>query len=138
MDEKSVSLGDFQQAIDEAGIRLRVVGSEWMTPFSVNDRQAHHYRSGNIFLAGDAAHIHSPIGGQGMNTGIQDVANLCWKIAAAERGSPVPDRLLDSYEEERAAVGKSLFKLTERTLKLGTLENPLAVGLRDLVAPLLT
>lgn len=125
----------FQQAIDEAGAGIRVVNSEWMTPFHVNDRQAARYRAGNIFLAGDASHIYSPIGGQGMNTGIQDAANLCWKIAAVERGSNTPDRLLDSYEEERATVGKSLLTLTERVLKLTTVENPVAIKLRDLIAP---
>lgn len=97
----SLALEDFQRAIDEVGVQVRVLSSEWMTPFRVSDRQAAHYRSGNVFLAGDASHIHSPLGGQGMNTGIQDTANLCWKLAAVVRGAADPEKLLDSYEEER-------------------------------------
>src|ERR1019366_4133327 len=103
--------------------------SEWMTPFRVNDRQAKHYRIGNVFLAGDASHIHSPVGGQGMNTGIQDVANLGWKLAAVLRGGDLV--LLDSYEEERGAVGKALLRFTERGLKLATASNPLLETVRD-------
>jgi 2-polyprenyl-6-methoxyphenol hydroxylase-like FAD-dependent oxidoreductase len=135
---KPLSIADFQNAIDTFGVKLRVVSSAWMTPFYVNDRQAAHYRSGNIFLAGDASHIHSPVGGQGMNTGIQDAANLCWKIAAAERGSSAKDKLLDSYEQERVPVGKALLALTERALKLTTTESAVVSKLRDLIAPHVT
>ena len=102
-----------------------------MTPFHVNDRQAKHYRIGNVFLAGDASHIHSPVGGQGMNTGIQDVANLAWKLAAVARGAD--DSLLNSYEEERGEVGRALLRFTERGLKLATVSNPLVEQLRDTV-----
>ena len=100
-----------------------------MTPFNVQDRQARYYRVGNVFLAGDASHIHSPVGGQGMNTGIQDAANLGWKLAALARGGD--KNLLDSYEEERGAVGKALLRFTERGLKLATVTNPLVETLRD-------
>src|SRR4029077_20463018 len=75
-------------------------------------RQARHYRSGRAFLAGDAAHVHSPLGGQGMNTGIGDAMNLGWKLAAAVRGS-APPRLLDSYEAERHPVGADVLRLTD-------------------------
>jgi hypothetical protein len=102
----------------------------------VNDRQAKHYRIGNVFLAGDASHIHSPVGGQGMNTGIQDVANLAWKLAAVARGAS--DTLLDSYEEERGEVGKALLRFTERGLKLATTSNPVVERVRDILAPLLS
>jgi 2-polyprenyl-6-methoxyphenol hydroxylase-like FAD-dependent oxidoreductase len=133
-----LSIRDFQQVLDDAGVRMRIVRSEWMTPFHVNDRQAERYRAGNVFLAGDASHIHSPIGGQGMNTGIQDAANLCWKIAAAERGSDAAEELLDSYEKERAEVGRALLAATERVLRLTTTESTLAMKARDLIAPHLT
>ncbi len=135
-DDRPLTLADFQRAVDEAGVRVTVRSSEWMTPFHVNDRQAKHYRSGNAFLAGDASHIHSPVGGQGMNTGIQDVANLAWKLAAVARGAD--DSLLDSYEEERGAVGKSLLKFTERGLKMATLSEPLLTGARDALLPLIS
>jgi 2-polyprenyl-6-methoxyphenol hydroxylase-like FAD-dependent oxidoreductase len=133
-----LAIRDFQQALDDAGVRIRLLGAEWMTPFHVNDRQAERYRAGNIFLAGDASHIHSPIGGQGMNTGIQDAANLCWKIAAAERGSEAREQLLDSYQTERAEVGRALLAATERVLKLTTTESSLAMKARDLLAPHIT
>jgi 2-polyprenyl-6-methoxyphenol hydroxylase-like FAD-dependent oxidoreductase len=129
-----VSVADFQQAMDEAGMRARILSSDWMTPFHVNDLQARHYRAGNVFLAGDASHIHSPVGGQGMNTGMQDAANLAWKLAAVARGAD--EALLDSYEEERGAVGKALLKFTERTLKMATATNPLVQGLRDALLPM--
>ncbi|MGA9389935.1 MAG: FAD-dependent monooxygenase [Candidatus Sulfotelmatobacter sp.] len=137
-EDRPLTLEDFQRAADECGVKIRVLGSEWMTPFHVNDRQARHYRSGDIFLAGDASHIHSPVGGQGMNTGIQDVANLCWKLAATTRGAADPEKLLDSYEEEREAVGKALLSFTERGLKLTTAASPLLVKLRDALLPHLT
>jgi hypothetical protein len=133
--DRALGLSDFQQAMDEAGVRLRAVGPEWMTPFHVNDRQAQHYRSGNICLAGHASHIHSPLGGQGMNTSIQDAANLCWKLAAVARGSRDAEKLLNSYEEERSAVGRALLHFTERGLKLTTAANPMLVKLRDALLP---
>src|SRR5262249_571500 len=73
----------------------------WMTNFRLHHRVAAGYRSGRVFLAGDAAHIHSPAGAQGMNTGIQDAVNLAWKLAATIRGGANP-YLLDTYESERA------------------------------------
>jgi 2-polyprenyl-6-methoxyphenol hydroxylase-like FAD-dependent oxidoreductase len=129
-----LSIADFQNELDAAGIRIRILRSEWMTPFYVNDRQADRYRVGNIFLAGDASHIHSPVGGQGMNTGIQDAANLCWKIAAVERGSNAQAHLLDSYGQERSEVGRALLSRTGKVLKLVTNANPLVIEARDFIA----
>ena len=131
-----ISIEDFQKAVDEAKVRVKIRSAAWMTPFHVNDLQAKRYRTGNAFLAGDASHIHSPVGGQGMNTGIQDAANLAWKLAAVARGAD--QKLLESYEEERGAVGKALLRFTERGLKFATAKNPLVEGLRDTVLPLLT
>jgi 2-polyprenyl-6-methoxyphenol hydroxylase-like FAD-dependent oxidoreductase len=131
-----LTIEQFQQAVDQVGVRLTIRSSLWMTPFSVSDRQARDYRIGNVFLAGDASHIHSPVGGQGMNTGMQDVANLAWKMAAVARG--VSDKLLDSYGEEREEVGKALLKFTERGLKMATTTNPVLESLRDALAPLIS
>ncbi|MFB7668870.1 FAD-dependent monooxygenase [Kitasatospora sp. NPDC056138] len=75
---------------------------EWLSLYKVNVMLADHYRAGRIFLAGDAAHIHSPTGGQGMNTGAQDAYNLGWKLAAVLKGAD--PLLLDTYEDERRAV----------------------------------
>lgn len=84
----------------------------WSSRFLSERRQARHYRRGRVFLAGDAAHVHSPLGGQGMNTGIGDAMNLGWKLADAIRGS-APAGLLDSYEAERHPVGADVLRLTD-------------------------
>jgi len=135
-EKREVTVEDLQRAVDRMGVRANIKSAEWLTPFHVNDRQAKHYRIGNVFLAGDACHIHSPVGGQGMNTGMQDAANLAWKIAAVGRGAS--DTLLDSYEEERGEVGRALLRFTERGLKLATTTNPILEKVRDIFAPLLT
>ena len=82
----------------------------WVTAIRPQHRLARRYRRGRVFLAGDAAHVHSPAGAQGMNTGIQDAANLGWKLALAARGAP--DALLDTYEKERRRVAKQVVRLT--------------------------
>jgi 2-polyprenyl-6-methoxyphenol hydroxylase-like FAD-dependent oxidoreductase len=84
----------------------------WSSRFLSERRQAERYRAGRVFLAGDAAHVHSPLGAQGMNTGIQDAVNLGWKLAEAVEGS-APDWLLDSYQTERHRVGANVLKLTD-------------------------
>ena len=84
----------------------------WSSRFLSERRQADRYRVGRCFIAGDAAHVHSPLGAQGMNTGIQDAMNLGWKLAAAVNGG-APTWLLDSYQSERHAVGAKVLKLTD-------------------------
>lgn len=86
----------------------------WASAYSMNARLADHYRDTRLFLVGDAAHIHPPTGGQGLNTSVQDAYNLGWKLAAVINGAP--DRLLDSYEEERRAVAANMLGLTTRLL----------------------
>ncbi len=111
-----------REPVTEEEIRdsfMRIVGHDfgmtemrWSSRFLSERRQARHYRRGRVFLAGDAAHVHSPLGGQGMNTGIGDAMNLGWKLAAAVRGS-APPWLLDSYESERHPVGASVLRTTD-------------------------
>src|SRR6516165_9460189 len=84
----------------------------WSSRFLSERRQAKRYRAGRVFIAGDAAHVHSPLGAQGMNTGIQDAMNLGWKLAQAVGGF-APPWVLDSYEEERHTVGANVLKLTD-------------------------
>jgi hypothetical protein len=91
----------------------------------LHHRQIEHYRKGRIFLAGDAAHIHSPVGAQGMNTGIQDAWNLGWKLALVSRGAAVSG-LLDSYEAERWPVGQFLLRYTDRLF--GTFTRAMSRG----------
>ena len=94
------------------------------------------WRKGRVFLAGDAAHIHSPAGGQGMNTGMQDAFNLAWKLALTCRGVAHPD-LLNSYDLERRAVGHLVLRNAARLTDVATLRNPLGQQLRNLVAHLM-
>ena len=104
----------------------------WLAGFRINGRKVASYRYGRVFLAGDAAHVHSPAGGQGMNTGMQDAMNLAWKLALVERGT-CADSLLDSYSPERSHVGDQVLKAAGRLTTIGTLKNPVAQGLRNMV-----
>ena len=128
------SLAEVQSLIDERGPEgLRARDPVWLSRFGINERKVADYRHGRIFLAGDAAHVHSPAGGQGMNTGMQDAFNLAWKLAMVERGMVVPG-LLDSYSVERSAIGDQVLRNTGRMTRIAMLENPLLRDLRDLVA----
>src|SRR5207249_9965079 len=85
----------------------RVTEVNWFSTYRVHHRVADHFRQGRVFLSGDAGHVHSPAGGQGMNTGIGDAVNLAWKLAAVVAGRASPG-LLDSYEAERVPFARSL------------------------------
>jgi 2-polyprenyl-6-methoxyphenol hydroxylase-like FAD-dependent oxidoreductase len=98
----------------------------WVSRFHSDERQVPHYRVGRVFLAGDAAHVHSPAGGQGMNTGLQDAANLGWKLAAVAAGW-AGDRLLDSYQAERHPVGQQVLRTSSALLKMGLMPGPAAL-----------
>jgi hypothetical protein len=95
------------------------------------------YQTGRVFLAGDAAHIHSPIGGQGMNTGLQDAFNLAWKIAFVQQNKADPT-LLETYNLERGYVGRRLLRATELASKMAILKNPMAIHLRNFCLSTLT
>lgn len=100
-----------------AGTDYGMSEPRWTSRFLSERRQARTYRVGNAFLAGDAAHVHSPLGGQGMNTGLQDAINLGWKLAAAVNGW-APSWLLDTYQDERHPVGEQVLKMTDMFNKL--------------------
>lgn len=108
----------------------------WLSRFTDMTRQAVSYRVGRVLLAGDAAHIHSPAGGQGLNMGVQDAVNLGWKLAQVVHGIS-PDSLLDSYQSERHPVGARLLKATMVQTALGRGDDRTA-ALRDTMAELLT
>jgi 2-polyprenyl-6-methoxyphenol hydroxylase-like FAD-dependent oxidoreductase len=109
----------------------------WLSRFHSDERQVPHYRVGRVFLAGDAAHVHSPAGGMGMNTGLQDAANLGWKLAAVLHRR-APDSLLDSYEAERRPVGRMVLRASGALLRLALLAPRPLRALRDLAAPVIT
>ena len=107
----------------------------WISRFTDTSRQAATYRKGRVLLAGDAAHVHSPIGGQGLNTGVQDATNLGWKLAAVVRGTS-PDSLLDTYHAERHPVGARLLRSTMAQVAFHR-EDERTVAAREIVGDLL-
>ncbi|HWG25288.1 FAD-dependent monooxygenase [Actinospica sp.] len=110
------------------GTDFGMYGPRWSSRFHSDERQVRRYRVGRVFLAGDAAHVHSPAGGQGMNTGLQDAANLSWKLASALTGGP---DLLDSYEAERRPVGAKVIKGSGALLRLAMLHSTAARTARN-------
>jgi 2-polyprenyl-6-methoxyphenol hydroxylase-like FAD-dependent oxidoreductase len=108
----------------------------WLSEFRLRHRLADRYRVGRVFLAGDAAHVHSPAGGQGMNVGIQDAANLGWKLALVAAGRADP-ALLDSYEAERRPVGRALLAFTDRLFTIATSTGAPVALARTRLAPLI-
>jgi 2-polyprenyl-6-methoxyphenol hydroxylase-like FAD-dependent oxidoreductase len=123
------TLDEFQRAIDAFGPRgARVSDPAWTSRFRISQRQVAAYRRGRSFLVGDAAHIHSPLGGQGMNTGIQDACNLAWKLALVS-GGRARDGLLDSYHA-------ALLRVTGALSRVVLWRNPAAAGARDAAAAL--
>ena len=113
---------------------VRVERVNWFSTYHVHHRVAGRFRQGRAFLLGDAAHIHSPVGGQGMNTGISDAVNLAWKLAAVVQGRASPS-LLDSYEPERIAFARRLVATTDRAFTAVTSPSALARLMRTQVAP---
>ncbi len=101
----------------EAGAALSFQECRWFSTYRIHHRRAEHFRDGRCFLLGDAAHIHSPVGAQGMNTGLQDAYNLAWKLALVVSGR-AEESLLNSYESERIPVAERLLKTTDRAFAL--------------------
>ncbi|KAA0972201.1 FAD-dependent oxidoreductase [Aureimonas fodinaquatilis] len=117
------------------GMQLSIDKVNWFSTYRAHHRVVDSFRKGRVFLAGDAAHIHSPAGGQGMNTGIGDAINLAWKLAAV-LGGKAPDRLLDTYQSERRAFAVQLVATTDRVFTLATSPGNLARFVRTRIAPL--
>jgi 2-polyprenyl-6-methoxyphenol hydroxylase-like FAD-dependent oxidoreductase len=128
----------FEDVSDRAitHLKVQVEKVNWFSTYHVHHRVTEHFRKGRAFLLGDAAHVHSPVGGQGMNTGIGDAINLAWKLAAVLAGT-APDRLLDSYEEERIGFARRLVATTDRVFSFITAGGRFADLLRTRVAPFL-
>ena len=113
---------------------VRLHAPVWSTWFRLQHRHATRYRRGRVFLAGDAAHVHSPAGAQGMNTGIQDAWNLGWKLALVLDGTARPP-LLDTYEAERRPVGRDVLRFTDRAFTVATSTHPVIRTIRTRFAP---
>jgi 2-polyprenyl-6-methoxyphenol hydroxylase-like FAD-dependent oxidoreductase len=119
------------------GLGAKLSDLAWSSRFRVHCRQVGSYRDDRVLLAGDAAHIHSPAGGQGMNTGMQDAHNLAWKLAMVHRGH-ARSKLLDTYHAERHAAGQAVLRGTDAAMRAATVKGALARGVRDEVARFLT
>ncbi|WP_454876652.1 FAD-dependent monooxygenase [Pseudomonas farris] len=117
-------------------LKVQIDQVNWFSTYRVHHRVADHFRTGRAFLLGDAAHVHSPAGGQGMNTGIGDAINLAWKLATVLSGGATP-KLLDSYETERIAFARRLVATTDRVFSFVTADGPIADVMRIRVAPFL-
>jgi len=117
-EDGSVTFKDIEETVKaQTDIPLTFSDTSWFSIYRVHHRVAGTFRKGNVFLAGDAAHVHSPVGAQGMNTGLQDAYNLAWKMAWALKGI-AGSKLLDSYNEERHAIAKKLVETTDRLFSI--------------------
>lgn len=131
------SLAQMQAIVDERGpAGVRLSEPHWLSGFRIHERQVAEYRRGRAFLLGDAAHIHSPAGGQGMNTGMQDAWNLAWKVALVLKGRAKPE-LLDSYSAERHAVGQEVLRQAGRMTRMAIMRGPIKQFFRNRVVSLL-
>jgi 2-polyprenyl-6-methoxyphenol hydroxylase-like FAD-dependent oxidoreductase len=131
------TLAQTQALLDERGPGGLVVREpHWLAGFRINERKLADYRHGRVLLAGDAAHVHSPAGGQGMNTGMQDAYNLGWKLALVHAGR-ARDALLDTYSRERSAVGDLVLRNAAAMTRVATARHPVAQELRNRLAPLI-
>jgi 2-polyprenyl-6-methoxyphenol hydroxylase-like FAD-dependent oxidoreductase len=117
-------------------LRIDVKKVNWFSTYRVHHRVAQHFRKGRAFLLGDAAHVHSPVGGQGMNTGIGDAVNLAWKMAASLK-EPRSSSLLDSYEPERIAFARRLVATTDRAFTAVISDSTFARFVRTKAIPAL-
>jgi 2-polyprenyl-6-methoxyphenol hydroxylase-like FAD-dependent oxidoreductase len=135
--EGPIALDRLQRLVDGAtGGAVHLHDPVWTSAFHVSHRGAERYRAGRAFVAGDAAHVHSPAGGQGMNTGIQDAVNLGWKLGLVCRGA-APEELLDSYDAERRPVGQEVLRFTDRAFTVATSGGALVRWARTRVVPYL-
>lgn len=136
--DTDVGFDQVRAIVDSRGLEwLRAYDPTWVATFRIHRRIVPSFRAGRVFLAGDAAHIHSPVGGQGMNLGVQDAFNLAWKLALVTRGAGRPI-LLDSYQAERHPIAAATISGTDLATRVVTLRNPVAQTLRNHLATFLS
>jgi 2-polyprenyl-6-methoxyphenol hydroxylase-like FAD-dependent oxidoreductase len=137
-DAQVPTLEEIQRLTDQRAPRpVTVSDPSWLACFRSHRRSASAYRQGRVLLAGDAVHIHSPAGGQGLNTGMMDAHNLGWKLALVAAGR-ASDALLDTYGAERRPVAEDVLRLTHALVHYGTLSHPFRRRVRDVVVPALS
>jgi 2-polyprenyl-6-methoxyphenol hydroxylase-like FAD-dependent oxidoreductase len=132
------TFAEIQELVAERAPRpIEVSDPQWLASFRCHLRSTSSYRRGRVLLAGDAAHIHSPAGGQGMNTGMMDAHNLAWKLALVADGH-APDALLDTYGQERIPVASGVLEFTNKLVGLLTMRNRAKRAVRDTVIPVVS
>ena len=135
IDDHPVTLEELQSYVDVAcPFKLKLSNPTWLSPFKINERVTNHYHIGRVILLGDAAHVHSPAGGQGMNTGMQDAINLAWKLAEISKGGR-EEILISSYALERRHIGKEVVERAARMTHMIMMKNRVLVKLRNMVFP---
>lgn len=131
--DREVTFGDVGQRAAQK-LKLTIKKANWFSTYRVHHRVATSFSKGRAFLLGDAAHVHSPVGGQGMNTGIGDAVNLAWKIAAVLKDG-APEKLLDTYELERIGFARRLVATTDRAFTIAVKQGPVARLVRTRIVP---
>lgn len=131
-----VSMNEIVEILNKNHLgHLRVRDPSWLAGFGIEHRRTEHLRVGRVFLCGDAAHVHSPAGGQGMNTGLGDAFNLGWKLAHVIKGK-AKEELLDSFEAERMPVIDGVMRMTDQVTKLITATDGPRVWIREWILPI--
>ena len=134
---EDLTLDELQESVNAIlPVSARVSDPRWLTRWSAQLRQVPHYRVGRVFLAGDAVHVHSPAGGQGLNTGVQDAYNVAWKLALVLRGH-APENLLDTYQLERYPVGQQVLRASDSLLSSALAQKSLVKTGRNLAMKVL-
>jgi 2-polyprenyl-6-methoxyphenol hydroxylase-like FAD-dependent oxidoreductase len=134
-DSEDITLEKFQKIFTKrTKLENTLKDPEWITNFNISCRMCSRFRDGNVFLAGDSAHIHSPLGGQGITTGINDAINLAWKLGLVLKGK-AGSRLLDTYEEERIPVAEKVLSSTDKNTNLFISGNFFYRSFREFILP---
>lgn len=132
------TLEEIEESFAKAShIKIKLTDPEWVARFRVHHRCVNQFRLGRVFVAGDAAHIHSPVGAQGMNTGLQDAANLAWKLAMVLKGT-ADEKILETYESERLPIARRLLEVTDRAFEFVITKNKAFISIRNLIIPVVT
>lgn len=128
------SLAQVQEIVDRRGPGgVKLANPQWLSAFRIQERNVSSYRAGRVFLAGDAAHLHNPVGAQGLNMGIHDAVNLAWKLALVYRGAANREVLLESYNTERHAVAEHVVTNIGRAATVAVVHNPTVQFARNLL-----
>ena len=134
-DRTDIKFEDLEKVIKETvKFPMEIEAMNWFSIYKLHHRSVDSFKKGNVFLAGDAAHIHSPAGGQGMNTGLQDAYNLTWKLALVIKNM-ADEKLLETYNEERLPFAKWLLKFTDRFFGIMTSSNMIISWVRNNIIP---